>query len=224
ALLHFEKKEAQLYLLSFEGVIPLDRFSCVKFTDLIAIDRQLSLHLSTIKPLLLLSGDYSHRNSFRSICHYGPLYSFDYLQSIQNLKRGRVKDVYSLLEPYFLATEKKWIQQLEKASSEGRAEYDFTEIIRMADEGKIKTLYISEEIFDWGNINCKDKTYTRHKIQMDAFDDDLLDDLAEIVFAKNGQIIVLPAEMFPKEKTVAGIIRSTTEQYIEYKNRERNTT
>jgi hypothetical protein len=61
----------------------------------------------------------------------------------------------------------------------------------------------------WGMINYKEATFTYSHQQLDAHDDDILDDLAELVMFKGGGVTVLPGERMPDSQMAAAILNNS---------------
>ncbi|MCX6132099.1 MAG: hypothetical protein NTX25_23965 [Proteobacteria bacterium] len=74
-------------------------------------------------------------------------------------------------------------------------------------EGRVRHLFVSEDESLWGEINMVTGSFSRNLVQVDAFDDDVLDDLAEIVYKSGGQVTVLRRDRMPHQSLACAILR-----------------
>lgn len=105
-------------------------------------------------------------------------------------------------------TEKESIESYREAESRGETSTDLGEIVRAAIEQKVKHLFINESVNVWGQIHYQTGSVELHPNQTDAFDDDILDDLAELVIFGGGRVTVLPSREMPDGHDACAILQA----------------
>lgn len=83
---------------------------------------------------------------------------------------------------------------------------DLVNISRAALTGRVKTLFLRDNIDVWGQLHRDSAQITFHEKQMDAKDDDILDDIACEVIRKGGEVIVLMEKDMPSKSPAAAIL------------------
>ncbi len=91
------------------------------------------------------------------------------------------------------------------------ATHNLTEIARAAANGKVSKLFIAEDQQVWGKYNGKSGHLELSPCQLDHQDDDVLDDIAQTVLRKGGQVIITKIEDLPKRRPALAIIKSNSE-------------
>ena len=95
-----------------------------------------------------------------------------------------------------------------EAQKNKTAQANLFEISKSAINGDIKKLVISEERSIFGRICQETGGLTMHPMNLDHEDDDILDDLAQQVLKKGGQVIVAPDEKIPERRPAIAILKS----------------
>lgn len=85
------------------------------------------------------------------------------------------------------------------------------EIAKAAIQGKVKKLLVAEGVRIFGKLNKKTGDISLHPNQIDHEDDDILDDLAQEVLARNGKVIVANKNDIPNERTVLALVEDDLE-------------
>lgn len=86
------------------------------------------------------------------------------------------------------------------------------QIAEAAIRGQIKKLIIADGINIFGKINKKTGQVLIHTTHLDHEDDDILDDLAQEVLARGGEVIVASRDQIPKRQAILAILdRSDSE-------------
>jgi hypothetical protein len=91
--------------------------------------------------------------------------------------------------------------------SAGRALDDASTIARFAVQGRVRDLLLERGAALWGRMDRTTGAVDIHRTQRDAHDDDLLDDIAEAVLLRGGDVVTLPRERMPSRSPVAAILR-----------------
>lgn len=80
------------------------------------------------------------------------------------------------------------------------------QIAKASIQGKVRKLIIADEINIFGKIDKKSGGLTIHPAHLDHQDDDILDDLAQVVLAQGGEVIVASREKIPKGRPILAIL------------------
>ncbi len=157
---------------------------------------------------LLLAGKKAHVAAFREMNRY------PFLVNLQGNGPEKQEDLRSLhqwaleaLEPYYVLWEEELVREYQEAQLRGETSDELTEIVRLALQKRVSHLFVNERSDLWGQINYRTGRFTFHLDKQDSFDDDILDDLAEIVLFHNGRVTVLPEERMPGKNAACAILR-----------------
>lgn len=99
----------------------------------------------------------------------------------------------SALSEYFVAEELRL------------AKKNIFEIAKAAVRGRVRKLIIADGVQIFGKINRETGELRINPFDLDHEDDDVLDDLAQIVLSKGGQVIVADRSQIPKGRSVLAI-------------------
>lgn len=102
------------------------------------------------------------------------------------------------------------------AEDENRARKNIFQIAKAAVQGQIKKLIVADSISIFGKIDKNTGGLAIHPFDMDHEDDDILDDLAQLVLAHGGDVVVASREEIPKGRTVLAILNNS--ENIQEKN------
>lgn len=95
--------------------------------------------------------------------------------------------------------------EMAELSNQKKVVDDILRISKAALSGKIKTLFLRDNIEIWGQLHRKSGQLTKHEKQMDSKDDDILDDIACEVIRHGGEVMVLTTKDMPTGSPVAAI-------------------
>jgi hypothetical protein len=104
------------------------------------------------------------------------------------------------------------------AEDENRTRKNIFQIAKAAVQGQIKKLIVADGISIFGKIDKQTGGLAIHPYDMDHEDDDILDDLAQMVLAQGGDVVVASPEEIPKGRTVLAILNN--EENIQEKKQE----
>jgi hypothetical protein len=108
------------------------------------------------------------------------------------MKASELQDkVYKILTPYYEQQELGALSELELAMSRDRAVTYLEDIAISAVYGKIQKLFVVENRYVWGSINKQTGEIFIKPRQVNAHDDDVLDDLCQLVLSKGGEVVVV---------------------------------
>lgn len=157
-------------------------------------------------PLILVSLA-EHHPRFQDLSHNpflmkdGIKTAFDAL-SITELKSV----VWEKVEYLYLDRTKKLVDGYEAAKAKSLASDHLEHIAKAAWEKRIATLLIESDKIIPGSVNVQTGELKSGDLEHPEYDD-VLDDLAEMVFNSNGEVLVLPKERMPSTTGAAGIFR-----------------
>jgi hypothetical protein len=113
---------------------------------------------------------------------------------------------WELVEPRYLDRLTQLVEEFGQAKPKGLVSDEVTQVASAAVAGQVSTLLVEADREIPGHID----TATGHVEFGDISHpqiDDLLDDLAELVLSKGGQVVVVPAKRMPTETGAAAIYR-----------------
>ena len=110
---------------------------------------------------------------------------------------------WKAIEPRYLSRMAKLVEEYGTASAKSLGSDDLTAIAEAALAGRVATLLLEDDRHMPGRIDSSsgELRFDRSKV------DDLLDDLAEVVLKKGGQVIVLPTDRMPVKTGAAATYR-----------------
>lgn len=127
--------------------------------------------------------------------------AFDAL-SIEDLR----DKFWDKIEYQYLDKTNKLVDSFETAAANSLGSDDLAEVAQAATENRVATLLIESDKIVPGKIDSATGELTKGDLG-DPQLDDVLDDLAEMVFSAKGDVIVLPEERMPSKTGVAAIFR-----------------
>jgi hypothetical protein len=92
------------------------------------------------------------------------------------------------------------------AEQSNRTRKNIFQIARAVVQGKVRKLIITDELNIYGKIDRKSGGLAIHPFDLDHEDDDILDDLAQIVLSKGGQIVIASRDQTPKGRPILAIL------------------
>ncbi len=129
----------------------------------------------------------------------------------KRIKARYLREVESALIEYFHAQDRKLTLGT------------LQQIARSAAEGRIKKLFVAEDVRFWGRMDRTTGKVQLHPMQLNSEDDDLLDDLAELVLSRGGEVVVGKLEQLPYGRPVSAILTDQQQSAAARKERPRAT-
>ncbi|HJS74529.1 MAG TPA: hypothetical protein VJ921_09590, partial [Vicinamibacteria bacterium] len=84
---------------------------------------------------------------------------------------------------------------------------ELSTLARMAVQGRLRWLLIADDAHVWGDLNRETGEVAISGPEREAGNDDLLDDLAEAVLARDGDVLVVPQARMPGSSPAAAVLR-----------------
>lgn len=104
-----------------------------------------------------------------------------------------------------------------KASQLNIAKTNIFDIGRAAVQGRVKKLLISEDMNLFGKLNRKTGDILIHPYHLDHEDDCLLDDLAQVVISKGGEVVVTKKAELPSGRPLLALVENSKEDLHQLK-------
>ncbi|HUG52656.1 MAG TPA: hypothetical protein VMR21_03615 [Vicinamibacteria bacterium] len=173
-----------------------------------AVDRALWPTLREERAPLVLTGVGYHFPIYQEVSRYAPLLE----QGVEgNVDASPPEEIHARVWPVvreaFRAREEEALEAHARAASRGLASTDLDLIGRMAVHGRVRQLLLAEGAHVWGALDPDSGAIARRPGQQDSRDDDVLDDLAEAVLARGGEVLMLAPERLPGGGPAAAVLR-----------------
>lgn len=173
-----------------------------------SLDRALRNLLEDERVPLILAGHPEHQALYASASRYPELID----EGIEgDVERMDVRDLHrralAILENHFRELEGALYARLESALISGNGGVDLREVAHAAVHGRVRALLHAEGEHLWGKLDRATGALELRERQMDAEDAEVLDDLAEIVLLRGGDVFEVPPETLPSHSPVAAIYR-----------------
>jgi len=172
------------------------------------ISRQVDSRLEGVRAPLILAGPPNVQAMFKEACRYRNLLGRGIDQSVHELSTEQISELaQEIVDQHFARQDQEAIGSFHRAEAAGLASNDIHRIAEAACFGQVQRLIIAEDRNVWGDLNRA----TGH-VQLVArnearLGDDLLDDIAEIVLLKGGEVTVLPVGQIPGDQPIAAAFR-----------------
>jgi hypothetical protein len=173
-----------------------------------AVDRAVADHHSKPTGLpLLLAALSEHQPLFRGLSHNPRL-----------LPQGIERDPFPLdidalrqaawgqISSYYLSRLSSLVSTFQEAQSKFLGSSDASTVADAAVAGRVATILVEADRMIPGRVNTETGRISFEDLNEPEVDD-LLDDLAELVLAKGGEVVVVPRESMPAESGLAAIFR-----------------
>lgn len=157
-------------------------------------------------PLMLISLD-EHQGLFRSITNNSYLLKDGIKRDYETISINELKaETWKVIEPYYLNKTKELIGKYELDRSKFLGSDDLAEVARAVLANRVSILMIESDRVEAGRINKDTGLLERGDIE-DPELNDMLNDLAQMVYKYKGEVVILPKERMPSTTGVAAIYR-----------------
>ncbi len=173
-----------------------------------AVDRAVLEHHSRPSGLpLILAALPEHHNLFRQVSQNPLLLNEAIDVHPDALPRDALRErAWRVVEPKYLARLAALVEEFGKAKAKGLGSDELEPIAQAALAGRVGTVLIEAERHVPGRIDPAAGRIQPGDLAHPEFGD-LLDEIGEIVLAKGGQIVIVPAERMPTRTGIAAIYR-----------------
>lgn len=173
-----------------------------------AVDRAVLDHHSRPSRLpLLLATLPEHIDLFRSVSHNPFLMRESIGLGTDSLSTERLREeAWRKVQPHYLERLAKLVDEFQEANSKQLGSADLTDIAQAATAGRVGVLLVEADREIPGKLDAE-----TGRIEFKELDnpkvDDLIDDLAELVLLKGGDVVVVPADRMPTRSGAAATYR-----------------
>jgi hypothetical protein len=173
-----------------------------------AIDRGLHEYLREERvPLLLAAVKYYHP-IYRQENRYAELMAEGLEGNYERANADRIHaEAWPKVSRVFEARVNTWVERYRERSGTGLVSDRLEEIAVAAVTGRVQALLVAEDESVWGILNRSTGSIERREAQRDTEDADVLDDVAEEVYKRAGEVHVVPRASMPVEGPIAAIYR-----------------
>lgn len=113
---------------------------------------------------------------------------------------------WKVLEPIYIERTHALVERFKTAQSQDKGSDDIAQIARAASEGRIMTVLLESDRIYPGKVDMKSGELIDAQLDNPKVDD-VLDDIAEIVYKQKGEVVVVPKERMPSSTGAAAIYR-----------------
>lgn len=173
-----------------------------------AVDRAVLEHHSRPSGLpLMLAAVTEHHDVFRRVSHNPFLMASGVDLDPWSLSTDRLREAaWQKVLPHYLERLAKLVADFEEARSKRLASGDVSDMARAAVAGQVGTLLVDADRSVPGGLDRATGGIDFDHLAHPEIDD-LLDDLAEVVLSKGGEVVVVPSERMPTQSGAAAIYR-----------------
>lgn len=162
---------------------------------------------NTMRIPLILAGLDEHHGLFRSISNNNYLLDKGIKQDYKTLSKEQIREsAWELIEPFYLEKTKELVDRYNVNRSKFLASDDVSEVARAAFEGRIDVIMLEADRTVLGKIDKETGSLKSGDPKSPDYDN-LINDLAALVYKNKGEIVVLPKERIPSTTGVAAIYR-----------------
>lgn len=157
-------------------------------------------------PLILIGLD-EHHGELRNITNNHYLLKEGIRRDYETLSLEQLREeAWKVIEPYYLQKTREITDRYELERSRFLGSDDLAQVARATIENRIDILMIESDKIEPGKINKE--TGELERVDINEPDvDDILDDLAQLVYRYNGEVVILPRERMPSKTGVAAVYR-----------------
>jgi hypothetical protein len=173
-----------------------------------AVDRGILEHHSRPSGLpLMLAALPEYHEPFRNISHSPYLMDEGIMTNPDALSLDELrKQAWDKVEPLYLARLQELKEKFHTARAQRAGSADLSDVAKAAIAGRVATLLVDADRVIPGIIDRNSGAVSPDKSAAGHVDD-MLDDLAELVLAKGGEVVVVPIERMPSDSGLAAIYR-----------------
>lgn len=157
---------------------------------------------------LILAGLPEHHTAFRAVSHNPLLLESDGIRvNADTLDADALRtQAWDIVLPYYLKRLDGLVEQFNLERSRGLGSDQLNEVAAAAVQGRVAVLLVEADRKVPGQLNAQDGTIASSS-EAAAGMSDVLDDVAEEVLRKKGEVIIVPAERMPSRSGLAAIYR-----------------
>ncbi|MBL8857446.1 MAG: hypothetical protein JNL28_02940 [Planctomycetes bacterium] len=128
-----------------------------------------------------------------------------------NFSNAKLEDLHAKAWPIVEANraerESDVLERYGNSISRAKALDDASSIARFAVQGRVRELLVERDAHMWGTMDSGTGAITLHEGQRGAHDDDVIDDVAEAVILRGGEVYSFERSKMPTRSPVAAVLR-----------------
>jgi hypothetical protein len=158
-------------------------------------------------PLVLAGVGYYHP-IYRSLCRYQYLAAHGVEGNFEHVPAAHLHArAWPLVAELFGARESAALDEFQQVRGRGLATDRLDDVARAAVQGRVRRLLVAKGAQVWGVFDRNTGAIERREQQTDAHDDDVVDDVAEAVLSRGGEVLMLAPGRLPSGSAVAAVLR-----------------
>lgn len=114
---------------------------------------------------------------------------------------------WPIAEAALRRAEQAALEEYGRGAPAGRCLEDLEDIVRAALAGRVGRLFLAQGVRVWGTVDGESGRVTRASSQQGSHDDDVLDDIAQAVLVRGGDVVTLTRERMPGGRELAALLR-----------------
>src|SRR5699024_8550421 len=144
-------------------------------------------------PIYLVALD-EHHAMFQQVSKNKYLQKEGIRADYQSMDTNKLLDAaWKVLEPIYLERTETLVERFKTAQSQDKGSDDIAQIARAASEGRIQTVLLESDWIYPGKVDMKSGELIDAQLDNPKVDD-VLNDIAEIVYKQKGEVVVVPKE------------------------------
>jgi hypothetical protein len=172
------------------------------------IDTALWTILRDEKAPLVLAGPEREVHIYQRISRYAGLAPRALHENLAKSSSAELHErVWPIVQEIVRAGEARVLEHYQQLVSSARALDEIRALAQFAVTGRVRELLIDKQAVLFGKMNRESGALELHGTQGGAAEEDVLDDIAEAVLLRGGEVYSLPHELMPTQSPIAGILR-----------------
>lgn len=158
-------------------------------------------------PLLLAGVGYYHP-IYREVSRYPHLLHHGVEGNFDRASPGELHErAWPIVQEELLRREARAVDEAAGLRGRGLSSDDLTTVAQAAVQGRVRRLLLARGRHVWGRLDRVTGEVALHERQQDAHDDDVLDDIAQAVLSRGGEVLLLEPERLTNGTKVAAVLR-----------------
>ena len=173
-----------------------------------AVDRAIARALRRDRAPVVLAGVEYYLPIYREVTRLKGLAGTSVLGSPDAMKPEELHArAWPIATTILRENEERALERYRRAAAAGRTRDRLEDIVRDARRARVRRLFVALGVRIWGTVDRATGRVHRTDVQQGSHDDDVLDDVAEMVFLHGGDVITVPHERMPAGLEVAAELR-----------------
>ncbi len=172
------------------------------------VDAALWAILRDEKAPLVLAGPEREVHIFQRVSRYAGLAPRSVHENLVKASSGELhKRVWPIVQELARASEARVLEHYQQLVSSARALDEIRALAHFAVTGRVRELLLDKDALLFGTMDRASGALELHGSAGGAAEEDVLDDIAEAVLLRGGEVYSLPREVMPSKSPIAGTLR-----------------